>query len=119
MLVETQADDASRLLAAVTAQPAYVFGNSGGAVTALALLSRHRDQISRLVAHEPPLTELLPDSAAYRAAHDDLYETNRSAGPGARTRHRGAVPERREMLLPWTAVLVVAQPRSWASMGRT
>src|SRR5439155_1672196 len=51
VLVETQADDASRLLAAVTAQPAYVFGNSGGAVTALALLSRHRDQISRQLAH--------------------------------------------------------------------
>jgi clorobiocin biosynthesis protein CloN7 len=83
VLVEVQADDASRLLAAVTAEPAYVFGNSGGAVTALALLSRHRDQISRLVAHEPPLTELLPDSATHRAAHDDLYETYRSAGPGA------------------------------------
>jgi len=42
-------------------RPATVLGSSGGAVTALALLQAHREQVATVIAHEPPLTELLPD----------------------------------------------------------
>ncbi|QWF78487.1 alpha/beta fold hydrolase [Amycolatopsis sp. CA-230715] len=59
--VDTQADDAARLLAAVTDEPAFVFGSSGGAITGLALTARHPGLVRVLVAHEPPVTTLLPD----------------------------------------------------------
>lgn len=58
---EQRADDLSRLIAHVGAGPAAVFGSSGGAVTALALTQAHPDQVHTVVAHEPPLTELVDD----------------------------------------------------------
>lgn len=79
---ELLADDVHRVLAALTAGPAYVFGNSGGAVTGLALATRHPGQVHTLVAHEPPLVGLLPDAARVRAATDEVYDTYRSQGQG-------------------------------------
>lgn len=58
---ELRADDVSRLISALDAGPATVLGSSGGAVTALALLQAHPEQVATVIAHEPPLTELLPD----------------------------------------------------------
>jgi clorobiocin biosynthesis protein CloN7 len=63
---EQQAEDVHRLLSALGGQPAYVFGSSGGAVVGLALVTAHPDQVRTLVAHEPPVVELLPDSAQVR-----------------------------------------------------
>jgi pimeloyl-ACP methyl ester carboxylesterase len=80
--IGVQADDSHRLLAAITSEPAYVFGSSGGAVTGLELVTRHAEQVSTLVAHEPPLTELLPEKEAQRAAVDEIYETYRTQGAG-------------------------------------
>jgi clorobiocin/coumermycin A biosynthesis protein CloN7/CouN7 len=65
---EVLADDLHRLLSAVGAGPADVFASSGGAVTALALVARHPGQVRTLLAHEPPLTDLLPDNERLRAA---------------------------------------------------
>lgn len=75
-------DELHRLLAAVTDEPAYVFGSSGGAVTTLALTAAHPEQVRVLVAHEPPLTAFLPDAEAARAAVRDIYETYQT-DPGA------------------------------------
>jgi pimeloyl-ACP methyl ester carboxylesterase len=58
---ELRADDLSRLITALDAGPATVLGSSGGAVTALALLQAHPEQVATVIAHEPPVTELLPD----------------------------------------------------------
>lgn len=80
---ELVTDDVHRVLAAVTADPAYVFGSSGGAVTGLALVSRHPEQVRTLVAHEPPLAELLSDRAQVRAGIDDIYDTYCREGQGA------------------------------------
>jgi pimeloyl-ACP methyl ester carboxylesterase len=80
--IEVQSDDAHRLLSAISTKPAYVCGSSGGAITGLALITQHADQVYTLVAHEPPLTELLPDRARFRAATDDIYDTYRRDGPG-------------------------------------
>jgi pimeloyl-ACP methyl ester carboxylesterase len=80
--VEVQADDAHRLLAAVGTAPADVFGSSGGAITGLALVARHPDQVRTLVAHEPPVTELLPDAELHRATAAEVSETYRSLGVG-------------------------------------
>jgi clorobiocin biosynthesis protein CloN7 len=77
---EQQADDVHRLLSTLGGQPASVFGSSGGAVVGLALVSAHPDQVRTLVAHEPPVVELLPDSAQVRAQIQDIYDTYRAEG---------------------------------------
>jgi clorobiocin biosynthesis protein CloN7 len=80
---EVLADDAHRLLTALGVAAADVFGSSGGAITGLALVTRHHDQVRTLIAHEPPLVALLPDGARQRAAIDTVYDTYRREGPGA------------------------------------
>ena len=63
------------------AGPVEIFGSSGGAVTALALVAAHPHDVTILVAHEPPLIPVLPDAAAAeraRAAVRDAYEANGS-----------------------------------------
>src|SRR3989442_9503848 len=61
--VELHADDAARLIDAVGGEPAYVLGGSGGGAVGLALITRQGDKGKRVVAHEPPVGELLPHSA--------------------------------------------------------
>ena len=75
-----QADDVHRLLAALGGEPADLFGSSGGAVVGLALVTAHPDQVRTLVAHEPPVVELLADAAQVRAQIDDIYGTYRAEG---------------------------------------
>jgi pimeloyl-ACP methyl ester carboxylesterase len=62
------ADDAHRLLAALTDRPALMLGCSLGAVVGLHLAVRHPGQLSTLVAHEPVAPWLLPP--AERARHE-------------------------------------------------
>ncbi|MFE5430746.1 alpha/beta fold hydrolase [Peribacillus simplex] len=57
--VKTHSDDAHRLLAKLTDEPAYVFGSSSGAVIGLDLSIRHPDQLRILIPHEPVLLQLL------------------------------------------------------------
>jgi pimeloyl-ACP methyl ester carboxylesterase len=59
-----------------------MFASSGGAVTALALVAACPNDVSTLVAHEPPLIPVLPDAAEAeraRAAVRDAYEAGGSA----------------------------------------
>jgi pimeloyl-ACP methyl ester carboxylesterase len=72
---ELRADDVAALLDALGAESADVFGSSGGAVTGLALVARHPGRVRTLIAHEPPLLELLPDAAERHAGVDDIIET--------------------------------------------
>ncbi|GGM18842.1 alpha/beta fold hydrolase [Dactylosporangium sucinum] len=84
--VEEHADDAYRLLAAVGAsedEPADVFGNSSGATIALELAARHPEVLRAVVAHEPPVFELLPDFERFRALMASVEQTNKQAGWGA------------------------------------
>src|SRR5436309_6532396 len=79
-----QADDVHAVIEALGAGPVEMFASSGGAVTALALVAAHPDDVLTLVAHEPPLIPVLPDSAAAeraRAAVRDAYQAG-GAGPG-------------------------------------
>jgi len=77
---EQQADDVHRLLSALGGEPAHVFGSSGGAVVGLALVTAHPGQVRTLIAHEPPVIELLPDSVQARADIQDIYDTYRADG---------------------------------------
>ena len=63
---EMRADDLSRLLAHLDAGPAAVLGSSGAAVSVLALVQSHPEQVHTVIAHEPPLDELLPDREQLR-----------------------------------------------------
>ena len=91
--VKEHADDASRLLAAVTSEPGFVFGNSIGALIGLELLARHPDQVRRLIAHEPPLPQLLPaaERDAAVSAQEHVEETYRREGLQAAMRAFAAI----------------------------
>lgn len=80
MTPEQQAGDVHRLLSVLGGAPAYVFGSSGGAVVGLALVTAHPGQVRTLVAHEPPVVELLPDRVQVRAQIQDIYDTYRADG---------------------------------------
>jgi pimeloyl-ACP methyl ester carboxylesterase len=80
---EIQADDLALIVDAVGVGPAEIFGSSGGAVTGLALAARHPAKVRTLIAHEPPVTELLPDAPYVRAAIDDIEAAYRDGGAGA------------------------------------
>ena len=87
------ADDAAALLAAVGGAPAYVYGSSGGGTIGLELVARHPELVRRLVAHEAPLMELLPDAQRWRDAYDDIVETLRTEGTFPAMGKFGAIVE--------------------------
>jgi pimeloyl-ACP methyl ester carboxylesterase len=80
---ELEADDLAHLVDAVGGGPADVFASSGGAVAGLALAARHPDKVRTLVAHEPPVAEVLPDAEQVRAVVDDIEDAYRTGGSGA------------------------------------
>src|ERR1035441_637300 len=80
--LSTHCDDAARLLAAVTDEPALVFGTSIGALLGLDLVSRHPESVRLLVSHEPPATELLAEPERSQALREqkDVEEAYRNDG---------------------------------------
>jgi pimeloyl-ACP methyl ester carboxylesterase len=79
-----QAADVHAVIEAVGVGPVEMFASSGGAVTALALVTAHPDDVTTLVAHEPPIIPVLPDAEAAeraRAGFRDIYEA-KGAGAG-------------------------------------
>ncbi len=93
------AEDVRRLIQALDAGPADVFGSSGGAVNALALVARHPRLIRTLVAHEPPAAQELPDREPVLAACAGIRQTYQSSGFGpamatfiALVSHPGPIP---------------------------
>jgi pimeloyl-ACP methyl ester carboxylesterase len=76
-----QAEDVHAVIGALGVGPVDMFASSGGAVTALALVAAYPDDVTTLVAHEPPLITVLPDAEAAeraRAAVRDTYEAKGS-----------------------------------------
>ena len=94
-----QADDLHRIIQEVGG-PVDLFASSGGAVNALCLVAKHPEDVRTLVAHEPPLASVLPDSenakAAVRAISDSYQRGGFGAGMAhfmAITGHRGEFPD--------------------------
>ena len=83
----SQAADLHPLIEALGAGPVDVFASSGGAVTALALVAAHPDDVPTLVAHEPPLHRVLPDAERGRARPS--ARPGRVPGEGLGRRHGG------------------------------
>src|SRR5215470_558531 len=78
-----QADDVHALIEALGAGPVEMFASSGGAVTALALVAAHPNDVTTLVAHEPPLLALLPDAEAAQRALDRVRAVYQAGGSNA------------------------------------
>ena len=82
--VAVWSDDAHRLLDLLAPdEKAAVLGCSSGAVVAVDLLARHPERLRRVVAHEPPLLELLEDPAPHRALFAEVREILHTEGADA------------------------------------
>ncbi|AEG42976.1 alpha/beta fold hydrolase [Isoptericola variabilis] len=79
---QTHADDYHRVVEAVGLGKVDVFASSGGAVNVLAWIVDHPDDVRTLVAHEPPLTSLLPDRDMALRVQADIVETYHREGFG-------------------------------------
>jgi pimeloyl-ACP methyl ester carboxylesterase len=78
-----QAQDVHAIIEALGAGPVEMFASSGGAVTALALVAAHPDDVITLVAHEPPIISVLPDAEAAERARDAITDAYNAKGMGA------------------------------------
>jgi pimeloyl-ACP methyl ester carboxylesterase len=78
-----QAEDVHAVIEALDAGPVEMFASSGGAVTALALVAAHPDDVATLVAHEPPLIPVLPDAGAAERAQAGFRDVYEAKGWGA------------------------------------
>ncbi|SER16008.1 Pimeloyl-ACP methyl ester carboxylesterase [Lentzea xinjiangensis] len=79
---EQQAADVHAVIEAVGG-PVDLFASSGGAVTALELVAAYPDDVVTLVAHEPPIIDVLPDAPAARRARDAFIAAYQAGGWGA------------------------------------
>ena len=93
------AEDLRRLIEAQGGGPADVFGSSGGAVNALALVASRPRLVRTLVAHEPPAGQELPDREAVLAACAGIRQSYQRSGYGpamatfiALVSHTGPIP---------------------------
>jgi pimeloyl-ACP methyl ester carboxylesterase len=78
-----QAGDVHAVITALGVGPVEMFASSGGAVTALALVAAYPDDVTTLVAHEPPLVTVLPDAAAGERALAAVRAAYGTGGSGA------------------------------------
>jgi pimeloyl-ACP methyl ester carboxylesterase len=80
---DLQAEDVHGVIEALAAGPVEMFASSGGAVTALALVASHPEDVTTLVAHEPPLIPVLPDASAAQRAQAGYRDAYEAKGWGA------------------------------------
>jgi pimeloyl-ACP methyl ester carboxylesterase len=78
-----QAEDVHAVIEALGVRSVEMFASSGGAVTALALVAAHPNDVTILVAHEPPLIPVLPDAEAAERARAGFRDAYEAGGSGA------------------------------------
>jgi pimeloyl-ACP methyl ester carboxylesterase len=100
------AEDLHRMIQAINRGPVDLFATSGGAVNALALVSKHPEDVRTLVAHEPPLASILDDREHALAACQAVHATYQRSGWGAGMAHFITIVSHRG---PFTAELA-SQP---------
>ena len=78
----THADDAARLIGALSAEPAFAFGSSLGALIGVELVARHPAVVRLLIAHEPGLYALLEGAERNEdlRGHKEALETFQREG---------------------------------------
>lgn len=72
---ELRADDLARLVTHLDRGPAAVLGSSGGAVSVLALAQAHPELAHTVIAHEPPLEQLVADREDLLRRTDEMVAT--------------------------------------------
>jgi pimeloyl-ACP methyl ester carboxylesterase len=78
-----QAGDVHAIIGTLGVGPVEMFASSGGAVTALALVAAYPNDVTVLVAHEPPLVPVLPDAGATERAVAQFRDAYATKGWGA------------------------------------
>jgi pimeloyl-ACP methyl ester carboxylesterase len=78
-----QAEDVHAVIRALGVGPVEMFASSGGAVTALALVDAYPNDVSTLVAHEPPLIAVLTDAQNAERARANVRDAYEAKGSGA------------------------------------
>lgn len=78
--LSTDVDDARRLIQHVSDEPAFVFGNSSGAIIALELMIQHPNVVRSVFAHEAPLINLHPNRVWWRDFFQKVYDVYRRSG---------------------------------------
>ena len=78
-----QAEDVHAIIDALGGGPVDLFGSSGGAVTAHALVTAHPGDVRILDAHEPPMIPVLPDAAAAERARAAVRDAYHAGGANA------------------------------------
>ena len=72
---EILASDYRQILGHLGVEKVSLFGSSGGAVAALAFAQAFSGLVDTVIAHEPPLEELLDDREQLRANTEDMVQT--------------------------------------------
>jgi pimeloyl-ACP methyl ester carboxylesterase len=91
--IATHSDDVHRVLTALGAAPALIFGSSIGAVIGLDLLIRHPDDVRVLVAHEPPVGGLLTGDEEPPVSFTTIYAETGDADAAMRQFAASLAPE--------------------------
>jgi pimeloyl-ACP methyl ester carboxylesterase len=78
-----QAGDVHAVIGALDVGPVEMFASSGGAVTALALVATYPNDVTVLVAHEPPLVPVLLDAEAAERAVAQFRDAYAAKGWGS------------------------------------
>jgi pimeloyl-ACP methyl ester carboxylesterase len=108
--IATHADDAARLIGALSGEPAFVFGSSLGALIGVELVARHPAVVRLLIAHEPGLYALLEGGERDEAlrGHREALETFQREGVPAAMKlmfaRSGTDPNDREAEVPALSV---------------
>jgi pimeloyl-ACP methyl ester carboxylesterase len=84
---EQHAEDIHAVIQAVGLGAVDLFASSGGAVNGLALVAAHPDDVRTLVAHEPPLAAILPDSDDAKASVRAVARSYQEGGFGKGMAH--------------------------------
>lgn len=78
--LETDADDALKLIEEVAGAPATVFGPSSGAIVALQAVTQGRGLIDKVVAFEPPAMKQLAAGERMLGFLDEVYDLYKKSG---------------------------------------
>jgi pimeloyl-ACP methyl ester carboxylesterase len=115
--LETHADDAARVLIAVTTHAARAVGSGVGAAIGLELVARHPHRISMLVAFEPdPVDDDALDVVALKASHVPIVAAvSRESTDGGRRRATEALAGRLGVALVELDGDPVGRPRAFAA----
>ena len=117
-ILSAHAEDAAAILQATADEPAYVYGTSGGGTIGLELVAKHSELVRTLVAHEPPLFELLPDAPEWRSKLSDISKTYATEGAFPAMGRFGAVVEEGGPKYSEEMAQAPTTPESQEMMGR-